>query len=250
MIKKLLALLFALNCSLTYAETIKTDVLVIGGGASGVSAAIQSARSKVKTMLIEQGPWLGGSMTSGGMCILEANRNLSAGIYGEFRGRIVDFYKNRLGYDTTRNTILTFEPYTGAAILKKITDTVKNLTVKMNTPFTTIKKDGTGWEVSITQNGKIDVIKAKVIVDATELGDVAAKANAIFTSGFDSRKDTGESLAPENATNQIQDISYIAILKDYGALLTALLPSPQIMTPGNMPALKKRILNNCWPRAG
>jgi L-2-hydroxyglutarate oxidase LhgO len=73
--------------------------------------------------------------------------------------------------------MLTFEPYTGAAILKKITDTVKNLTVKMNTPFTTIKKDGTGWEVSITQNGKTDVIKAKlVIVDATELGDVAAKA--------------------------------------------------------------------------
>jgi pyruvate/2-oxoglutarate dehydrogenase complex dihydrolipoamide dehydrogenase (E3) component len=84
MIKKLLALLL-FNCSLTFAETIKTDVLVIGGGASGVAAAIQSARSKVKTMLIEQGPWLGGSMTAGGMCILEGNRNLPSGIYGEFR---------------------------------------------------------------------------------------------------------------------------------------------------------------------
>ncbi|MFA6088151.1 FAD-dependent oxidoreductase [Mucilaginibacter sp.] len=239
MIKKLLALLFVLNCSLTYAETIKTDVLIVGGGASGVSAAIQSARSKVKTMLIEQGPWLGGSMTAGGMCILDANRNLSAGIYHEFRGRVVEFYKSRLGYDTTRNAILTFEPYTGAAILKKITDTVKNLTVRMNTPFTTIKKDGTGWEVSITQNGKTDVIKARVVVDATELGDVAAKANAIFTSGFDSRKDTGEGIAPENATNQIQDISYIAILKDYGRTANRTIPKPDGYDAGKYACLKK-----------
>ena len=226
MIKKLLTLFFVLNCSLAFAETIRTDVLVIGGGASGVAAAIQSSRSKLKTILVEQGPWLGGSMTAGGMCMLEGNRNLAAGIYGEFRGQVRDFYKTRLGYDTTRNAPLVFEPYTGAAILKKITDTVKNLTVRLNTPFTTIKKDGTGWEVSVTQNGKTDIIKAKVVVDATEFGDAAAKAGAIFTSGFDSRKDTGEALAPDNATNQIQDISYIAILKDYGRAADRTLTKP------------------------
>jgi hypothetical protein len=227
MIKKLLALLLFLNVTLSYAETIRTDVLVIGGGASGVAAAIQSARSKVKTLLIEQGPWLGGSMTAGGMCILDANRNLPSGIYGEFRGRVREFYKKTPAYDTTHNAILVFEPYTGAAILKKITDTVKNLTVKLNTTFTTVKKDGTGWEVNITQNGKTDVIKTKVLVDATELGDAAAKAGVVFTAGFDSRKDTGELLAPENATNQIQDITYIAILKDYGRAANRTIARPE-----------------------
>ncbi|TWR29713.1 FAD-dependent oxidoreductase [Mucilaginibacter pallidiroseus] len=216
MIKKLLALLLVLNAVLSYAETIKTDVLVIGGGASGVAAAIQSARSKVPTLLIEQGPWLGGSMTAGGMCILEANRKNPAGIFAEYRNHIRKWYKPRLGYDTTSNAPLVFEPSMGASTLKKMVDTVKNLAVKLNTGFTAIKKDGNGWEVSITQNGQTDIIKAKVVVDATEFGDVAAKAGAIFTSGFDSRKDTGEQLAPDNATNQIQDISYLAILKDYG----------------------------------
>ncbi|MBK0379765.1 FAD-dependent oxidoreductase [Mucilaginibacter segetis] len=238
MIKKLIVLLILLNCSLSYAETIKTDVLVIGGGASGVAAAIQSARSNVKTMLIEQGPWLGGSMTAGGMCVLDANRNLASGIYAEFRGRVVNFYKNRLGYDTTANAPLVYEPYTGAAILKRITDTVKNLTVKMNTPFTGIKKDGSGWEVIIPIDGKDVVIKTKVLVDATETGDVAAQAGAILTAGFDSRKDTGEQLAPENATNQIQDITWIAILKDYGRAADRTIAKPDGYNAADYACLK------------
>ena len=55
MIKRLAALLLFLHFSLAYSQTIKTDVLVIGGTPGGVAAAIQSARSKVKTVLVEQG---------------------------------------------------------------------------------------------------------------------------------------------------------------------------------------------------
>jgi hypothetical protein len=240
MIKKLFTVLLLLSTTITFAETIKTDVLVIGGGASGVAAAIQSARSKIKTILVEPGPWLGGSMTAGGMCMLEGNRNLPSGIYGEFRGRIIDFYKKTAGYDTARNAMLVFEPYTGASILKKITDTVKNLTVKLNTPYTTVKKNGSVWEVSITQNGKTDIIKAKILVDATELGDVAAKANVLLTSGFDSRNDTKEALAPENATNQIQDISWIAILKDYGQAVGHIITKPDGYDAAQFACLKNQ----------
>ncbi|AMR31185.1 hypothetical protein A0256_06980 [Mucilaginibacter sp. PAMC 26640] len=239
MIKKILSILLLLIANFTYADTIKTDVLVVGGGASGVAAAIQSARSNVKTLLIEQGPLLGGSMTAGGFCILDANRNLPTGIYAEFRGRVVSYYKSRLGYDTTKNAPLNFEPAIGASILKKLTDTVKNLTIKMNTPFTAIKKDGTGWEVSITANGKTDVIKAQAVIDATELGDVAAKAGVVFNTGFDSRNDTGEALAPANATNQIQDISWIAILKDYGKGADSTIVKPEGYEASQFACLKK-----------
>lgn len=226
MIKNILLVLLLLKCSLGFAETIRTNVLVVGGGASGVAAAIQSARSNVKTMLVEQGPWLGGSITSGGMCILEGNRNIASGIYAEFRQHIRDFYQPRLGFDTTQNAALIFEPATGASILKKMADTVKNLTVKMNTPFVSVKKDGTGWEVIVMQAGKPLTIKTELLVDATQLGDVAAGAGVIQTSGFDSRADTKEALAPENATNQIQDISYLAILKNFGKTANRTIPQP------------------------
>jgi len=208
MIKKLLLPLFLFFFSVANAETIKTDVLVVGGGACGVAAAVQSARSKVKTLLIEPGPWLGGTMTMGGMCVLDGNRNLPSGVWGEFRRKVTDYYRNRLGYDTTHNAILRFEPHIGAEILKKITDTVKNLTVKMKTPWTAVKKDGTGWDVYITVNKESVKIEAKVLVDGTETGEVAAVAGAKFLN------------ETTNVTNRpadnIGDITWIAILKDYG----------------------------------
>lgn len=238
MIKKLPLLLLILGFSRLYAETIKTDVLVIGGSASGVSAAVQSARSKVKTMLIEPGPWLGGSMTAGGMCILDADRNLPSGIWGEYRRKVRDFYKRTPGYDTTVNAVLKFEPFTGAAILKKLTDTVKNLTIKLNTPWSLVKKDGTGWEITVTIAGKPVTIKAKVLVDATEMGDVAEKAGATFVTGFESRAESGEEIAPVKPSPLIEDVTWVAILKDYGRAADHTMPRPENYNPALYACLK------------
>jgi hypothetical protein len=226
MLKNLLAGVLCLAFSNIYADTIKTDVLVIGGSASGTAAALQSARSKVKTILVEPGLWLGGEMTSGGMCIVEANRNLPSGIWGEFRKKVREFYKKTPGFDTTVNATLRFEPYTGAAILKKMTDTVKNLTLKLNTPWISVKKSGTGWEVTISEKGKVNTVKTQVLIDATGTGDVAAMAGVQFSTGFDSRQDTGEQLAPEKALPVIQDITWCAVLKDYGQTADKTIPKP------------------------
>jgi hypothetical protein len=238
MTKKILFFLFLYCINTAFAETIKTDVLVIGGSASGTAAAIQCARSKIKTILVEPGPWLGGSMTSGGICILDANKNIPSGIYAEFRKKVTEFYKKTPGYDTTYNATLRFEPYTGAAILKKMTDTVKNLTVKLNTPWTNVKKDDTGWDVTIAQNGSTTTIKAKVLIDATEFADIAAKAGAPLTSGIESKQDTGEKLAPEAAATTLRDLTWAIVLKDYGRAADRTIAKPADYNPGLYACLK------------
>ena len=48
-------------------QTLKTDLLVIGGGTAGVIAAIQAGRAGSKTMLVENGSQLGGVTTTGGV---------------------------------------------------------------------------------------------------------------------------------------------------------------------------------------
>lgn len=48
-------------------RTIQTDVLVIGGGTAGTIAAIQSGRVGAKTVLVEAGSQLGGTMTTAGV---------------------------------------------------------------------------------------------------------------------------------------------------------------------------------------
>lgn len=47
--------------------TQEVDVLVVGGGTAGTIAAIQAGRAGVKTLLIERGAQLGGTMTTGGV---------------------------------------------------------------------------------------------------------------------------------------------------------------------------------------
>jgi hypothetical protein len=183
MVKKLLVVLLVCNCPFIYAQTIKTDVLVIGGTESGMAAAIQCARSKIKTVLAGQFPKSDSGRINEAPVTVYTHRNLPSGIWGEFRQRVHEFYKGQKGYDTAYNSPLKFEPYTGAAILKKITDTVKNLTVYENSSFTGIKKDGDRWNVSVSQNGKTILFKVRVVVDATKTGEVAAKLNGQVNTG-------------------------------------------------------------------
>ena len=50
-----------------------TDVLVVGGGASGISAAVQTARMGVPVMVVEETPWVGGMLTSAGVSCIDGN---------------------------------------------------------------------------------------------------------------------------------------------------------------------------------
>ncbi len=210
-----------------FSQTQKIGVLVIGGGAAGTAAGIQSARSNVKTIILEPKSWLGGSVTSAGMCVVEGNRNFPSGIWGEFRKRLKEYYKTTPGFDTTANATLRFEPAVGAAILKKITDTVKNLSVHLNASFIGIKKDGTGYAVTAKINGESTTIRADVVIDATETGDVAAKLGVPFEVGFESEAQSGEKWAIKTALPIIQNITWIAILKDYGRAADRTISKPE-----------------------
>ena len=192
MIKKLVVILLISKCSLIYAQTIKTGVLVIGSGASGVAAAMQCARSKVKTILAVPDP-SPGDFGNAGICSVDARYSIPSGIWCEFRNRVQAFYRKTPGFDTACNAPLNFEPNDAASILKKMTDTIKNLTVYFNATFTTIKKDGGLWEVTLAQNEKTIKIKARVVVDGTENGDAATKGSAQFAPAFDNEKDINSS---------------------------------------------------------
>jgi len=47
--------------------TNEVDVLVVGGGTAGTIAAIQAGRAGAKTLVVERGPQLGGTTTTGGV---------------------------------------------------------------------------------------------------------------------------------------------------------------------------------------
>jgi hypothetical protein len=79
---------------------ISADVLVIGGGTAGTVAAIQAARLGAKTVLVEAGSQLGGTMTTGGVAFpglfCAWGRQIIAGIGWELVKAAVELQGDRL----------------------------------------------------------------------------------------------------------------------------------------------------------
>lgn len=112
-----------------------TDVLVVGGGTSGVAAGIQAARSGVNAMIIEEGPWLGGMLTSAGVSAVDGNYNLRSGIFGEFCDSLAFHYG---GWDSLKTgwvSNILFEPSVGNKIFKSMASAEKCLDVRYGLEF-------------------------------------------------------------------------------------------------------------------
>ena len=221
---------FQLTQSQAPVENLKTEVLVIGGTASGISAGIQSARLGVNTLVVEETPWLGGMLTSAGVPAFDGNNAMPAGLFGEFRQHLYDYYggANAVSTGWVSNTL--FEPHIGDSIFKSMARKEQLLTVKYNYQFKSVIKNGTtitGAEFYEINTGAKLLVKAKRVIDATELGDGLASAKVPYDLGMESNDITGEQVNLAGANDIIQDITYVGILKDYGS------PQPLIARPIN-----------------
>jgi FAD dependent oxidoreductase len=195
----------------------ETQVLVIGGGAGGTAAAIQSARMGVKTILIEPTTMLGGMLTAAGVSCTDGNDQLPSGLWEEFRQALYKHYgRKKLNTGWVSNT--SFEPHVADSIFKSLAAKEKNLEVLFGYSFEIVqKKDNkvTGARFRNENNTEALKVNAGVTVDGTELGDVFAAAGAAYDLGMDDSLVSGEKEAKQK-NDIIQDLTWAAILKDYG----------------------------------
>lgn len=194
----------------------KVDVLIIGGGASGTSAAIAAARMGAKVTLMEQSSWLGGMLTSAGVSAIDGNYHLRGGIFGAFCDSLAKHYGGYSALETGWVSAIQFEPSVGASIFKNMVSRYQSVDLLLNTKALSFNKTKEGWEVVALKDNKKIVLSAKILIDATELGDVAAACGVKYDIGMESRLSTGEDIAPEKSNGIIQDLTYVAILKDFG----------------------------------
>lgn len=198
-----------------FGGNLHPDVVVAGGGASGVSAALQSARMGMRVLVIEESTWLGGMLTSAGVSAIDGNFNMPAGIFGEFRNRLAQHYGSLEALNTGWVSRVLFEPSVGNQVLNDMVTQEKNIEVWKESSIRRISKKQGEWNLKIKKQGKSVTVKTPMLIDATELGDVAAKCGVAYDVGMDSRHDTQEDIALEKGNNVVQDLTYVAILKDY-----------------------------------
>lgn len=208
----------------TSCVTQKVDVLVVGGSASGTAAGIQAARLGAKTLIIEETPWLGGMLTAAGVSAVDGNHKLPSGFFGEFRDSLIGRYGSAQALQTGWVSNVLFEPRVGNEILQSIAGKENKLELWHSTTFVSTQKIKEGWKIQINKDGRNQWITTRILIDATELGDVAKAAGVRYDIGMDARAISGEDIAPEQDNDIIQDLTYVMILKDYGVDKTIAMP--------------------------
>ncbi|WP_069659585.1 FAD-dependent oxidoreductase [Arcticibacter eurypsychrophilus] len=133
-----------------YAQTYKSGVVVMTASPAGIAAAIQSAHSGVKTILLDDG-------AINAVNIPQEEREHASGVLQDFLKTVEKLQKYPL-----KNTQPISAVYAGS-IFKSWTDTIKNLTILRNSPVISLKKSGKGWEIILAKS----VIKADLLVDAS-----------------------------------------------------------------------------------
>lgn len=177
----------------------ETDVLIYGGTAGGVMAAIQTARMGKSVVLLEPGRHLGG-LTTGGLGATDAgHRYTVGGIAREFYRDIFQYYESpavwksetRAAYLPRHGLIATevlglqwfFEPHVASLVLQRMLSEAK-VTVHLGTALDRtngVLKSGAQIVELHTTDGRR--YQAKAFIDATYEGDLLAAAGATFIVG-------------------------------------------------------------------
>lgn len=192
------------------------DVAIVGAGAGGCAAALQAARSGASVLLLEEGPWVGGMFTSAGVSAIDGNYRLRGGIFGEFCDSLAARYG---GYEALRTgwvSNILFEPQVGEAVLGNMLAGEKNICLYRNISLDSLTRKDAVWHLRC--GGRR--FRAAMLVDCTELGDVAARLGIPYDLGMDSSRDMGEDVAPEEANDIIQDLTYVITARFYDRDMT------------------------------
>jgi FAD dependent oxidoreductase len=220
-------------------EQLKTDVLVVGGGAGGTAAAIQAARRGAQTILVSEFDWLGGMLTSAGVTAPDGNELecLQTGIWGEFLRALTA--RQPGGLDHAWVSFFTYEPQVGAAIFADWVAALPNLRwIAGQVPIALHKTNDRVTGVTFQDY----VIQAQITIDGTELGDLLALGDIPHRWGWELQSEFAEPSAPPtwNALTQhypIQVPTWVVVLQDYGEDQTApLIPVPPNYNPNRYQA--------------
>lgn len=168
------------------------DVVVIGGGAAGVTAATQAARAGARTLLVEKSGQCGGTTTIGGVNfpgLFHAwGRQVISGIGWEWvtaavkeSGRALPDFSAWRGQRHWRLQVLVDTPIYAAIADRMLqaagVDILFHTMLAKVEPIMKSAKDD-GWRVTLCLKEGLQAVNAEVLVDCT--GD----ANVVSQAGF------------------------------------------------------------------
>lgn len=198
------------------------DVVVAGGGMSGLCAAIASARQGASTALIQDRSVFGGNASSemkmhisGASCHWGKKDAAETGILMELQ------LENKYLNDSYNYSIWD-------GILWSAAKDCENLTIYMNTTMDAVNSDGSKIQsiqcYQMTTENRYE-FGAKVFVDATGNGTLGYFAGAEYKIGRESAGEYGEKDAPKQADGDTMGNTIYFVAEDVGHPVTFIKPS-------------------------
>lgn len=198
-------------------KDLSADLVVAGGGLTGVCAAIAAARAGLKVVLVQDRPVLGGNASSEvRLWALGATSHMGNNNRWSREGGIIDeilvenVYRNREGNPVLFDMVL---------IDKVVAE--KNITLLLNTTLYSVsKKDGRLLESVVAvnpQNGTEYHIEGKLFADCTGDGTLGYLAGASYRMGAEEASEYGEGFAPDKGKyGELLGHSILFYVKDTG----------------------------------
>ncbi len=154
--------------------TAEVDVLVIGSGPAGVSAAVTAGREGMSTMLIEQAGDVGGIATVGLMS--HWTGDTKGGIYEEILQRSSDEPDNK-------EKRIIINPEKLKTVLLEMLDEAGVKVLLYTFASRPVMEGNTMKGVIIENKSGRQAILAKIVIDASGDGDMAAQAGVPYIKG-------------------------------------------------------------------
>ena len=238
-----LSLLLSVFPTSLRAETIETDLLIVGADESGCAAAVQAARLGVKRIVLTNDhDWLGGQFCTQGIgpvdewTVVEGKRvNFPrSGPFLEIMDRIRAHNRLVYGVATPGNSWCgsdTIEPKAAAAIFEEwLAPHVASGTVRIERGWDVASVEvaegrvaAVAFQPSAFAKGDPDkrlTIRARLTIDSSDLGDVIRLSGAGYMAGPDLKSRFGEPGAPETLDElghqEMNPLSWCPLLREAG----------------------------------
>jgi hypothetical protein len=201
----------------------RADVVVYGGTPAGIAAALAAALSDLTIELVEPSARIGGLVTSG---LSHSDFRTFEALTGAFLGfaqRVETHYSQTYGPDSpqVRDSFRgTFgEPKVNLLVLEKMLAAHPSILLRnrfvLDAVTIAIPADNRRHIDSArfrAQDGSPLILRGRVFIDASYEGDLMARAGVAWRAGRERRDEFGESLAPEQADDQLQAYNFRFIM--------------------------------------
>jgi hypothetical protein len=175
-------------------EALSCDVLVVGGGVTGVAAATAAARSGANTILLENKPFVGGNATTG-LCLHNyITRYGDQKVFG-IAQELVDILIERggaVGHVPYGDFVHSVTPVDGDLFRIVATEMLAEAGVTVLYGVNAVgveAEDGVISAVQVAMKNTIRPIYAKTFIDSSGDADIAVAAGAKYRKG---QKNTGK----------------------------------------------------------